>query len=143
MKRYDVGIIACSRTKRPGADRALTLYRGGPFQLSFRHASKFCRRVLIMSAKYGLIEPDARGSLYDVTIFGLKPIERAALLDLLADQMLPLSDLDVLSYLPKVYWETCHEALPPVAEQWDRPYRRLPMKPAWARLSAELNDPAL
>jgi hypothetical protein len=57
-------VVACGKAKiwdkdrRAGATRAEEAYVGSPFLINKRYAIKFAARWIILSAKYGYIDPD-------------------------------------------------------------------------------------
>lgn len=63
-----IALIACSKTKRMGTHKAKDLYQGELFKKSFEYCSKNYSRVFILSAKYGLLDPDSVISYYDETL---------------------------------------------------------------------------
>lgn len=138
--KYDLGIIPCTKTKNVNGQTARTLYTGGPFSLFIRHAQQRCTRVVIMSAKYGILQLDHAVNYYDATMATLTIEQRAELLVKLREQLQRYVGLRTLAYVPKVYYEIALEALPPVVGGWDRPYKTMPMLPLWARLKKEIAD---
>lgn len=143
-ERYSVAILPCTATKNPTGRTPLTLYRGGPFSLMIRHAQQRADVILIMSAKYGLIDVDADVSFYSAYLPDLTPQARARLLVRLRQQIESryglLHDGRVLSYLSKVYYATLTEANQSVAERLRRPYKNLPMLTLYKILSNEIKN---
>lgn len=139
-KPYQLGIVPCTKTKHPTASTAQTLYRSGGFSLTMRHAQQRCDRVIIMSAKYGLLQLNDAVRYYDMTIAQMVRSEREALIEKLWHQMPRYAGERTLSYLPKLYYEVAHEALSSIASKWDRPYKHLGMLKLWAQLSQEIKD---
>lgn len=138
MKLYELGIVPCTKTKNPTAQTAQTLYRGGPFSLMMRHAVLYCERVIIMSAKHGLLDLNEKVTYYDAYLPNLSRSERDVFVNKLSDQLLKIESFETLSYLPKVYFDACCEALPQVTETWHRPFKHLPMHTCWKVLSEEI-----
>ncbi len=60
-------LLACSMTKAQvvGKVQAQNLYRGNLFMAGFRFAKAHNLKILILSAKYGFIEPTAEVEYYD------------------------------------------------------------------------------
>lgn len=139
-KHYSLGIIPCTKTKRADGKTARTLYAGGPFSLFMRHALQRCDVVMIMSARYGLLELNASVRYYDATMGTLTSVERQELIRKLRMQMPWLVGRRTLAYVPKVYYEVALEACPGIAASWHRPYKTLPMLPLWALLKREIED---
>jgi len=105
-----------------------------------RHAQQRCDKILIMSAKYGLLEMDSPVSYYDAYLPTLTEAERARLVEQLRCQIVPGWDCSsrVLSYLPKAYYEFLAEVKPALASKLHRPYRKLPMLTLYKILSNEV-----
>ena len=102
---YDIGVIPCTSGKRPEGLTPLTLYKGLPFSLMMRHAQQRCRVILIMSAKYGLLELTDPVSWYEAYLPELSASERGKLLSLLRAQALKkLVGRKVLWYPNRAYW---------------------------------------
>lgn len=114
--RYAVGIVACSASKRPDGQTPLTLYRGALFSTTVRHACQRCDRVLIMSAKYGLLELNDPVQWYDTYLGHLDHRERAILRKRIVDggklTYAYANPRRILSYLPKLYHSELMLALP-------------------------------
>lgn len=70
-------LIGCGKSKATVPCRADELYNGGLFVHRKRYAERR-HRWFIVSAKYGLIEPETGLAPYDLTITDLKPVDRAA-----------------------------------------------------------------
>ena len=140
-KLYELAIIACTATKNPMGKTAMTLYRGGPFSLNVRHAQMRADKLLIMSAKYGLLRPDDPVEYYDLYLPDLFGFEREELVELVSQQGKALELLKVgraISYLPLAYFALLEEALPAFAERMDRPFKGVGMMRAWKIMSEEL-----
>jgi hypothetical protein len=73
-----VGLVGCGKLKEEHPCRAKEMYRG----VLFRYASAYCERNYdkwyILSAKYGLLEPDCLIEPYDMTLVGMGNVERLA-----------------------------------------------------------------
>lgn len=65
MKPYRFAFIACSASKLSVRARARDLYTGALFVLSLQLAEAMADRVLILSAKHGLVELDDELEPYD------------------------------------------------------------------------------
>lgn len=138
---YDIGVIPCTSGKRPEGLTPLTLYKGGPFSLMMRHAQQRCRVILIMSAKYGLLELTDPVSWYEAYLPELSASERGKLLSLLRAQALKkLVGRKVLWYPSRGYWEAMAEACPEVIPSVIRPYRKLPSLRLFKVLSNEIKN---
>lgn len=144
-RRYELAIIPCTRAKNPLGVTPLTLYRSTPFSVMIKHAQQRCGRILIMSAKYGLLRPDDRITNYDVYLPQLRPEERAKLRGELCSQwrrekLVEVPPEGVLSYLPKAYYdflaETSHFA--DWAPRIRRPYKSLSLLKLVEVLSNEI-----
>ncbi len=81
-------IVACGKSKiwdkqkRAGSTRAEEVYVGAPFKVNKEYAKRFGQRWLILSAKYGYINPAFKISrAYNVTFKNLKtkPVSTAIL----------------------------------------------------------------
>ncbi len=63
-----VAIIPCTNQKSDIAGPAREVWQGAHFQLTLAHAEMFYDKVLVLSYKYGLIDPDLVIEPYDVDI---------------------------------------------------------------------------
>lgn len=61
-------IIPCTRQKAAVSGPAREVWSGAHFQLVLAHAEIFYDKVLVMSYKYGLIDPDMEIEPYDIDI---------------------------------------------------------------------------
>jgi hypothetical protein len=134
-RRYELGIIPCSKAKNVLGVTPLTLYRSTPFSVMVKHAQQRCGRILIMSAKYGLLKLDDRVANYNTYLPTLRGDHRAKLartIDECAHQLklLEIHPRQVLSYLPEAYYRFLASEVPDL-EEWAseirRPYKGLPM----------------
>lgn len=140
-ERWDLALIPCTASKHLTGITPITLYKGGPFSLMMRHAQQRADQILIMSAKYGLLGLGDSVSWYDKYLGNLSPQEHARLVVRLRGQIDPgWSGGRVLSYLPKVYFETLLEANPAVVGAFHRPYRKLPSLRLFKVLSNEIKN---
>ena len=64
----DIALVACSKNKRSGAHPAHLLYSSELFKRAYWYASQNHERVLILSAKHGVVEPCEVVTEYDVTL---------------------------------------------------------------------------
>jgi len=138
-----VGLVACSASKRPNGINPLTLYRGALFATTIHHASQRCDRILIMSAKYGLLDLADPVRYYGVYLGNLGVLERAALIAKIEGEgkMRYLQrDARVLSYLPMEYHSLLMQALPQLQGTISRPYAGLPMLRFIRTLSNEVKN---
>lgn len=142
--RWHVGLVACSASKRPGGLTPLTLYKGAPFSITMQHACQRCDRVLIMSAKYGLLDLHDPVQYYDTYLGDLDAAERLALQRRIYDSSklhyLP-DGVRILSYLPEAYHALLVEALPHLASvRVRRPYAHIRSLTMMAILSKEIRN---
>lgn len=144
-RRYELGLIPCTKSKSPVGVTPLTLYRGSVFSTMVRHAQQRCDKILIMSAKYGLLRPDDRITHYDTYLPTLSQEQRSALRGELcvqwwAHRLKEVDPAQVLSYLPKAYYDflntTSHFNM--WASGIHRPYKNLPMLTLVKVLSNEI-----
>ena len=79
MKRTVV-LIGCGKKKLPCKSKAKDLYRGDLFRKSWAVAEKEYPKadMFILSAKYGLLNPDKEIEPYDVTLVGKRVAEKKA-----------------------------------------------------------------
>jgi hypothetical protein len=71
-----VFLIACSKAKADRSCRARDLYRGDLFRKSVAYAEAEGARWYILSARYGLLHPDAFADPYELTLAELTQLER-------------------------------------------------------------------
>jgi hypothetical protein len=110
-----------------------------------RHAGQRCQRILIMSAKYGLIRPEDRVANYDSYLPTLTLYERQCLghemeLQWWQHHLKEVPPAHVLCYLPKAYYDflgrVCHYR--EWAEGIHRPYKNCPSLTMMRILSYEI-----
>lgn len=143
-ERWDIALIPCTKSKNPQATTARMLYKSAGFTLMMKHAAQRTDRILIMSAKYALLELSDQVANYDAYLPTLSRSERQALLDRIWDQTRQrqlITGKRVLSYLPKAY----HDALVEVgaiseAKHYARPYKNLNMMALFATLKRETEN---
>ncbi len=143
MQKYDVGLIPCTASKNPEGLTPLTLYKGGPFSLMVRHARQRCKRIVIMSAKYGLLEESDRVQYYDTFIDDLTDDQKFLLMRGVRDTLncIMWRNSSVLSYLWKPYWAVFSEANEPRYHIKVRtPYMGTPSLVLYKVLSNELQS---
>jgi len=77
-RRYALGLVGCSKQKWTHVPRirARSLYCSPAFLASFTLASAACERVLILSAKYGVLQPENVVEPYDQTLSEMDPFQR-------------------------------------------------------------------
>jgi hypothetical protein len=68
-----VALVSCAKAKRTQAAAAADLYVSPLFQKMAAFARATCSRWYILSAKHGLLSPDALIAPYDVTLGTLAP----------------------------------------------------------------------
>jgi hypothetical protein len=104
-------IIPCCGPKLDGTHIARDLYTSANFKLALAAAERTGDRVLILSAKHGLLELDEKVANYDVT-FGkpgaIDPCSLAAQLELMD---LAGTDSRITTFLPKRYQAALEAAL--------------------------------
>jgi hypothetical protein len=107
-------VIPCGGQKAPHSAAARDLYTGAMFRHTLAaaeaEASAVGGRVLILSAKYGLVEPATVLSPYDIKMGGPDSISPATL----TAQALALGidfGADVYGLLPRAYYDTLDQAL--------------------------------
>jgi len=71
-----IGLIACSKTKAKKRCKASEMYTGAMFQLSVRLMEKWKCPYMIISAKYGLIDPDTIINPYELKMTDLTMPQR-------------------------------------------------------------------
>ena len=103
-----------------------------------RHAHQRADRVLIMSAKYGLIPTDAPISWYEAYVPTLTSQERDELKRILTPQLKQLKGIRVLSYVSNAYQVLLVEVDLTVASAIHRPYCKLNFLTALKVLSNEI-----
>jgi len=67
-----VGVVACSARKANGIGTARDLYRGDLFRKSRRYCERHCDEWIILSARWGVVEPDEWLEPYDQRLPGSK-----------------------------------------------------------------------
>ena len=87
-----LNIIACGQKKRQRASPAIELYIGSVFQRSLDIARADGLPVLILSTKYGLVDPTTVLQPYELSSQSLVGADRARLIDLLRRQLAPFLD---------------------------------------------------
>lgn len=127
---WDLALVPCTRGKNPTGVNAATLYRGGTYSLIMRHATQRARRVMIMSAKHGLVDLDTPMRYYDAFITTISTQERLELIARVRRQAEPLRGLRTLSYLWIPYHQVIMEADVDFGVSCRRPYKGLPTFPA-------------
>jgi len=138
-RRYEIGLIPCTKTKSPIGITPPTLYKGGPFSLMMRHAQQRCDRVIIMSAYFGLLKMDDRVHDYEAYLPGLDEAARRALALRIVERSDLLDGASICSYLPKAYYEFLAAVIDPqIVQRIRRPYRNLPMLSLYKVLSNEI-----
>lgn len=94
------------------------------------HAHQRADRIMIMSAKHGLVDLDTPMRYYDAFITSISTQERLELIAKVRKQVEPLIGLRTISYLWIPYHEVIVEASPHFAGSLRRPYQGLPTMPA-------------
>ncbi len=142
---YELGLIPCTKTKNPVGVTALTLYRSSPFSVQLRHAQQRCSRILIMSAKYGLLRLGDRVAFYEAYLPTLTEEQQVALRDELRRKahehaLTRTPPNQVLCYLPRAYYEFLvgTDLISNWAQKIHRPYKSLPTLTLTKVLSNEI-----
>jgi hypothetical protein len=76
MVKETVAIIPCTNQKTTTPGKARDVWVGAHFQLILAHAEMFYDKVLVMSYKYGFIDPDFEIEPYDIDIRTAKAADR-------------------------------------------------------------------
>ena len=63
-----VAVIPCTNQKTKIGGKARDVWAGAHFQLTLAHAERYYDKVLVLSYKYGLIDPDFIIEPYDINI---------------------------------------------------------------------------
>lgn len=63
-----IAFIACSAKKMDGRRKAKEIYISALFRFSYAYALQKADRIFILSAKYGLIEPEQAIETYNMTL---------------------------------------------------------------------------
>ncbi len=133
---YDFALVPCTSTKNPAAVTPLSLYTGPSLRLMVPHARQRCARIVVMSAKYGLLEEGDRVGYYDTFISDLDGSQKQELMVRIRQQLKGLQGQRGLSYLWKPYDQVLQ-----VANTWnipvDAPYLGLPSLVLYKVLSDE------
>lgn len=94
-----VGLVGCVKSKRASEARAADLYTSPLFKGRRRWVEARCNRWFILSAKYGLTDPDEVIEPYDLTLNSVPRSEcRSWSRDVLADLSNRLGDLTGLVF---------------------------------------------
>lgn len=110
-----IALVACVGKKADEPQPARELYRSTWFVGARLYAEQTCDRWFILSAKHGLLSPDAMVAPYDETLSKVSKAERSAwargvLAQLALERIAPDATMVVLAGL--VYREHLHRALP-------------------------------
>lgn len=89
-----------------------------------------CDKVMIMSAKYGLVSMTEPLRYYDLFINDLDADQLSQLKQKLITQVKELEGKKVLCYLWIPYFEVIRSVAPEIANKFKRPYLGLPTMPA-------------
>lgn len=71
-----IALIACSKTKQSGKHKAQELYTSLLFRLAWGYVSQHFDKIFILSAKYGLLDPEKYVKDYDLTLNTMSIDER-------------------------------------------------------------------
>lgn len=108
-----VGLVGCGKKKLSLRAPAHLLYQGSLFRKSYACALKFCDRVLILSALYGVLDPEKKIDPYDLSLRDLSVDEQRAWAKLVRRQ-LP-SSADFVYFCGFVYSRFLPEGQHPLA----------------------------
>ena len=108
-----VGLVGCGKAKHPtGVLPARLLYTGSLTCMSIKWAQRNCNRWFILSAKYGLLDPEDDVTTYDTKItdlneeqrykWGTKVILKLRKLDLHKSTFLGIAGKDYLNCLSRL-----------------------------------------
>jgi hypothetical protein len=88
-RQLHIGLLACSRTKADRPAPARELYVSPLFRAARAYAERCygSGQWLILSAKYGLVEPDRVLAPYDLGLRQLTPLQRVAWGDRVATEL--------------------------------------------------------
>jgi hypothetical protein len=87
----DVCLVACSNLKTKEPSKARDIYEGLTFQLAKAYAERYSQRWLIISAKYGLLDPDQTIESYDLSLQNMTVAERKQWSDNIRRQIVELN----------------------------------------------------
>ncbi len=132
-KPYQLGVIACSKSKRQlsagDVVPARHLYTGQLFKASLEVAEKLCDRVIILSALHGVVAPEQLLETYDKKL--PTKLKDRVQWGLAVDTFLPETQrMKVLCLAPEPYWS----CLPSSA--WEKPLKGLGIGEQKAKLAA-------
>ena len=102
-------LIACSMSKLDHAAPAAELYTGQAFKLSMKAAKAAGADVLILSALYGVLEPDDIIDPYECYLGGLPAMDRAIWAITTAAQLAPHRDRFAVILAGKHYAAACDD----------------------------------
>jgi hypothetical protein len=102
-------LIACSQSKLDRAAPAAELYTGQAFKLAMRAANAANADVLILSALYGVLEPDDVINPYDCYLGGLPKTDRAIWAITTAAQLAPYRERFAVILAGKHYAAACDD----------------------------------
>jgi hypothetical protein len=107
-----IALISCGKTKRPEASPAADLYTSPLFRMSLRHAVQTCDDLFILSAKHGLVEPQAVLAPYNFTMADMTAAQRVAWGRAVAKRLGPLGNNTLVIYAGESYIEPIRRAAP-------------------------------
>jgi hypothetical protein len=102
-------LIACSMSKLDHAAPAAELYTGQAFKLAMRAAKAADADVLILSALYGVLEPDDVIDPYNCYLGGLPAMDRAIWAMTTAAQLAPHRERFAVILAGKHYAAACDD----------------------------------
>lgn len=86
--RDQIAFIACSKRKRRVPGKAREVYQGSLFKKALAYCEARFDKTFILSAKYGLIEPDDFISPYEQTLNRMSQADRKAWVIKVKEQLL-------------------------------------------------------
>lgn len=142
IRRYNLALIPCSERKNPVGSTARSLYRGAGFSLMMRHAAQNSERILILSARHGLLSPEDEVHWYNTYLPNLNQTEKSRLVLKIKQQLVnyPWSQGTIISYLPEAYYRLMEEVDPLFASKIARPYKGVRLLSLYKTLALELDN---
>jgi hypothetical protein len=127
QERIRIGLVACSKTKRPGIHPARELYSSPLFRSAAEYAQRHYQRWYVLSAAYGLVFPDTPIPTYDVTLSRLSARERRQWARGVHDQLLIAEGTDrtYCFHAGRLYRETLADLLRQSGATIEEPLRGL------------------
>ena len=99
--KYDIALVSCVKSKQPSRAPARDLYTSALFTKMKAYAELHANRWFILSAKFGLVNPDTIIEPYEQTLNTAKLLERRAWANHVQQQM---QAAGLLSGGPSILW---------------------------------------